>query len=245
MANKDKAKKTNSTATIIAKERLSSGFIRLTCSHAHAGLGPENKGGYIKLIVPVSPEKSKKRSISIFHSTSKEIVLDFVDHGQDGPAATWARSAKIGDKFEFLGPGPAADTDLAGKHFRFIGDRTAFPAIHQQLTRLDSVCFESCEITLLVNSKNEQAYFDGFLNRERFKFHVVLKIDPEDYLATLPKEDLCFWGAGERKTIKALKKKLKELDRPFVHKYISSYWQPGKDQEEHSFLKKEDSEKYD
>ncbi len=144
-----------------------------------------------------------------------------------------------------MGPGPAADTDLCAKHFRFVGDRSAFPAIHHQLQRLESVCFESCEVTLLVNSTEEQNYFNGLLRRQRLKFNVLQNIDPEEFVESLPQDDLSLWAAGERKTIRNIKQKIKELDRSFVHKYISSYWQTGKDQEEHSFLKKQDSSKYD
>jgi NADPH-dependent ferric siderophore reductase len=65
-----------------------------------------------------------------------EIDIDFVLHGQDGPAARWAAHASAGDELIVVGPSPAYQPDPdVGRHL-FIGDETALPAIDAMLREL-------------------------------------------------------------------------------------------------------------
>lgn len=75
-----------------------------------------------------------------------EVDIDFVMHpGGDGPAITWARSARLGDKLALLGPDARFDGPHGGLDFQppaaartvlLGGDETAVPAISSIVERL-------------------------------------------------------------------------------------------------------------
>ncbi|WP_433886570.1 siderophore-interacting protein [Pseudomonas vranovensis] len=67
-----------------------------------------------------------------------EVDVDFVLHGVNGPASTWATQARIGDRLQMVAPNLAFDADPGGYEWRppknlrnllLIGDETALPAI--------------------------------------------------------------------------------------------------------------------
>lgn len=66
------------------------------------------------------------------------LEIDFVSHGEDGYAGSWAKRAQPGDRLQFKGPGgsyrPSADVDW---HL-FVGDESAFGAIGASLESLSA-----------------------------------------------------------------------------------------------------------
>ena len=108
---------------------------------------PENQeSGYVKIRFPKNldhePSNTKKdydlRSYTIraFDLEKRELVLDFLLHGDSGPASKWASSVQIGDSIEIAGPGPAILA--AADWYLFVGDMTALPAIAVNLEKLPS-----------------------------------------------------------------------------------------------------------
>lgn len=74
-----------------------------------------------------------------------ELDIDFVLHGDTGPASRWAVHAKPGDCLQILAPDAACPTDPGGyewqppqgvRHILLIGDETALPAIAGILEQL-------------------------------------------------------------------------------------------------------------
>lgn len=67
----------------------------------------------------------------------REIDIDFVLHGTDGPASAWATAAQVGDELLIVGPDSRADETGGGiewkpgaaKSVLIAGDETATPAI--------------------------------------------------------------------------------------------------------------------
>ncbi|MEU4979124.1 siderophore-interacting protein [Streptomyces sp. NPDC021969] len=57
-----------------------------------------------------------------------EVDLDFVTHG-DGPAAAWARTARVGDELWFVGPKSSLRLPERPDWILLAGDETALPAI--------------------------------------------------------------------------------------------------------------------
>lgn len=75
----------------------------------------------------------------------RELDVDLVLHGVNGPASRWATQAKTGDRVILLGPDSAFDGNHGGIEFRppadgstvlLAGDETAVPAICSILERL-------------------------------------------------------------------------------------------------------------
>lgn len=88
------------------------------------------------LIFPdgLRPE-SRDYTPRFYDNEQKTLTLDFVLHG-DGPASSWAESAKLGDKIGV--GGPRGSFVVRGKFdwYVLVGDETALPAIGRRLEEL-------------------------------------------------------------------------------------------------------------
>jgi NADPH-dependent ferric siderophore reductase len=60
---------------------------------------------------------------------AREIIIDFVVHGEHGVAGPWAASAQPGDPAYLMGPSGAYAPDPAADWHLFAGDEAAIPAI--------------------------------------------------------------------------------------------------------------------
>ncbi len=69
-------------------------------------------------------------------SQAREIVVDFVVHGEHGVAGPWASSAQSGDTVHLMGPGGAYAPDPAADWHLFAGDEAGLPAISAALEAL-------------------------------------------------------------------------------------------------------------
>ncbi|HRM76084.1 MAG TPA: siderophore-interacting protein [Paracoccus sp. (in: a-proteobacteria)] len=92
---------------------------------------------HIKVFVPGAQGTPETRDYTprAFDNARRELVIDFVDHG-DGPAASWARAARVGDMLKIAGP--RGSRVIAGdiRNWVFVGDETALPAIGRFLEEL-------------------------------------------------------------------------------------------------------------
>ncbi|MEU6103950.1 siderophore-interacting protein [Streptomyces flaveolus] len=66
----------------------------------------------------------------------REMVLDFVIHGDEGLAGPWAKRVQPGETVRFMGPGGAYAPDPAADWHLFAGDESALPAIARSLEAL-------------------------------------------------------------------------------------------------------------
>ncbi|MDF0734265.1 siderophore-interacting protein [Pseudomonas entomophila] len=75
----------------------------------------------------------------------REVDVDFVLHGVNGPASTWATHARVGDRLQMVAPNLAYDGDPGGYEWKppqnarkvlLVGDETALPAIAGILEQL-------------------------------------------------------------------------------------------------------------
>ena len=87
------------------------------CGDDLADFPIDAESGYVKALfhpqgIPVvdadSVKGAVKRSYTVraFRAATRELDIDFVLHGDFGPASTWATSAGIGDILAIAGPGP-------------------------------------------------------------------------------------------------------------------------------------------
>ncbi len=86
---------------------------------------------WMKVFVPgAAPGASSGRAYTIraFDRAAGTLDLDFVLHGDDGPASAWAVRAAPGDRIELAGP-RAGYAIGAAACYTLIGDATALPAI--------------------------------------------------------------------------------------------------------------------
>ncbi|MDD0851531.1 siderophore-interacting protein [Halobacteriovorax sp. GB3] len=233
---------------IIKNKIQVNGFISITASFEGDVITNKDLGGYVKWVDSIS-ETKRTVSISKVDETDSTMTLDFVDHGREGKMATWARDCKIGDEFQFMGPGPAANISLNGDDYYFLGDRTAFPAIRVQLERLLQSQSKANLYIGLEGSKEEiQHYFSKYISLPNTHLLSMNESDDQMVFVNLFEEffndtssEKILWCAAERNKVLPMRKLVKEIQSELVDKYISSYWQNGLKDEEHKKNKKLDS----
>lgn len=89
-------------------------------------------------IWPPADQRPFARTYTIrrFDAAAGELDLDFVLHGDNGPASAWAINAKPGDRVGIAGPGTRGPIPLDMEWYLFAGDETALPAISAHLETL-------------------------------------------------------------------------------------------------------------
>ena len=71
-----------------------------------------------------------------FNPESNELTLDFVDHGDLGPASRWAQNTKKGDPTSIFVPGSTRPVDATADWYLIGDDMSALPAIGASLKYL-------------------------------------------------------------------------------------------------------------
>lgn len=159
---------------------------------------------------------------------ANELDIEFVLHG-DGPAASWARTAKVGDVLGLGGPRGSSLLPEGLDWYLLIGDETALPAIARRLEEADA----NERILVMVDIDTP----DG-----RFELDSAAKVnvtwlcraagDPSlpDAVSALilPDGEGFVWAAGEYASIRQVRQRLIEvhgLDRQRIR--AASYWKQG------------------
>lgn len=85
---------------------------------------------------PALRPKSRRFTIRKWDPEQRELSIDFVSHGEDGYAGSWAGRAKPGDRLQFKGPGGSYQPSPVVDWHLFVGDESAFGAIGASLEAL-------------------------------------------------------------------------------------------------------------
>jgi NADPH-dependent ferric siderophore reductase len=80
--------------------------------------------------------RMRSYTVRAFDEARRELTLDFVVHGDEGVAGTWAADAQPGDEVLLVGPGGGYQPDPAAGRHLLAGDLSALPAIAVALERL-------------------------------------------------------------------------------------------------------------
>ena len=238
------------TLKVVEKTEPAEGLIRLTSLfHEANSFSKSSKGDYLKLSLVNHDGQSVFRTFTIagVNEEKNTLSIDFVNHGGTGPAAEFVKNSKIGDSFQFRGPGIGKKLSLECEHYFLIADRSAFAAMKAQAEVLinDS---RQLKIYLIFDSSLASAkqYFNSLLTDQRVEFKVVTNEYEEGrLLEELTSYDLekihnkALWCAGERTSIQVVRNYLKEApELHFQSDYISSYWQKGLKEEQYKIAKK-------
>ncbi|WP_368185654.1 siderophore-interacting protein [Aestuariibius sp. HNIBRBA575] len=244
---------------VCAKTWVTPHMIRVTCvADWIAPLGEGIEGAHFKLFLP-RPDQSEAdfstqlatgprpdmRTYTIRHIRPQkgEIDIDFVDHGDTGPASAWARRCRVGDVAGFAGPGPIKLAHFHADTYVIAADMSALPVAAATLNAMprDAKGVAFFEVLSLDDRQELQA-------PEGVEVHWILHTDPAqpatqsvDLIAALPEFDgsvqTCI--AGESSMIKALRREI--INRRGVPKadaYISGYWKIGLIEDEHQEMKR-------
>ena len=227
---------------VVKASELGKSMKRITLQGDDLADFPENQeSGYVKIRFPKNldnePTNSNKdfdlRSYTIraFDLEKRELVLDFLLHGDSGPASKWASSVQIGDSIEIAGPGPAILAAPADWYL-FVGDMTALPAIAVNLEKLPP---ESRGVALLEINSSED--IQDLIKPDAFEVKWIINSNPlngcEDLIQAFSCVDIkgenpYAWVAGEFELLRFARKLLKhDKSLPKESLYLSCYWKIG------------------
>ncbi|MCX4845625.1 siderophore-interacting protein [Streptomyces sp. NBC_00893] len=179
------------------------------------------------LAIP-EPERPLLRSFTVrgYDRRLDVMAVDFVLHGDEGPAARWGRDARPGDVLGMVGPSslyarplPAADWLLLA------GDETALPAIGTLLESLPAGARALVWAEVADAAEQRPLGSDGdvtvhWVHRERGG-----SLPDAVRAARLPAGSGAAWLAGEAGAVRALRRHLVE-ERGLARKAVefSGYW---------------------
>ncbi len=243
--------------------RLTPNMIRVTFAGPELqGIPAGREGANCKIMLP-EPDQSRDdfaaqlrdgprpatRTYTVrhFRENALEMDIDFVAHGDEGPASAWAIRAKPGDFLGFAGPGLVKVTHFEADFYIVAADPSALPVA---AATLEAMPRDARGIAVFeVPTEADRQRIDMPLGIET---HWFVHPDPHvpstaqvDFIRALPwpegRVQTCI--AGESGVIKALRDFLiKDRGLAKQDAYISGYWKIGLVEDEHQKVKRQESE---
>lgn len=163
--------------------------------------------------------------------TTNEIWIDFVAHGDEGPASAWAISAKEGDNLGVLMKDGKTDLYVKADNYLLVADATGIPVIAAILEDLSPEANGTCIIEVH-GEEDKQA----LKTKANINFIWLYNTHPQEgsLLAdtvkqqALPTHSRSGYVAAEFSSVKAIRHYLrKEKDWQQQELYAYSYWKSG------------------
>lgn len=182
-------------------------------------------------------------TVRAYRANVMEMDIDFVDHGDNGPASRWACSAKTGDFMGFRGPSEVKIKDFYADWYLVAADMSALPVASAALEAMprDAKGVAIFEVTCAEDKQSIDA-------PAGVEIQWLVHADPhqastaqEDFIRAMdwPTGVCQTCIAGESGVIKSLRGFLaKEVKLPREDVYISGYWKIGLIEDEHQKMKR-------
>src|SRR3954470_13133168 len=184
---------------------------------------------------PAHSPRMRSYTVRAFDEVSRELVVDFVVHGDEGIAGPWAADAAPGDEVLLMGPGGAWSPEPTAGFHLFAGDLSAVPAIAVSLERLPAdargvvlveVHDPADEVPLPVPDGVEVTWLHAGDRRPGGALVQAVRDLP------WPAVDVDAFVHGEAGAVKRLRHYLRvERGVPLDRLSISGYWRLGVDDE--------------
>ncbi|UOZ10071.1 siderophore-interacting protein [Amycolatopsis sp. WQ 127309] len=164
-----------------------------------------------------------------------EIDVDFVLHGDTGPASAWASRVTPGDRVAFLGPHGLYDVPAGTDWQLLTGDETALPAIGAIIEQLPAGARLSAYIE--VSGREERQTFE---TRGAVEVHWLVRgarphgeaLLEAVRAATFPSGTPYAWVSGEAGVVKLVRRHLvRERDVDKRRICFTGYWRLGMSEE--------------
>lgn len=160
-----------------------------------------------------------------------ELWIDFVAHGDEGPASAWALKAAEGDRLGVLMKDGKSELYAPAQSYLLVGDATALPVLSAILEDLPETATGTCIIEV-----PEEADIQQLHTRAGITFKWLTNAHPEkgSRLANavkelkLPETDRFAYVAAEFSSVKEIRNYLrKEKGWNREELYAYSYWKAG------------------
>ncbi|WP_410656192.1 siderophore-interacting protein [Amycolatopsis sp. lyj-112] len=166
---------------------------------------------------------------------AREIDVDFVLHGDDGPASAWASRAAEGDRVAFLGPHGLYNVPEGTTWQLLIGDETAIPAIGAIVEALPAGT--RALVYIEISDREDRQVFE---TQGTVELHWVVRGSAgvgEAVLEAVRKADLpggtpYAWISGEANMVKLARRHLvreRGIDKRAI--CFTGYWRQGLSEE--------------
>lgn len=236
--------------TVISNESLTPHMRRIRLhGESLADFPADQESGYVKLILQNGDEKPLMRSYTIraFDQERCELTLDFVDHGDTGPASAWARRATSGDAALIRGPGEKKLADPDADWVFLAGDMSALPALAVNLEQLPETAKGYAVIEVLSEEDRQEINAPAGVelkwlvngNNEQENTLLVDLVRSLEWLPGTPYP----WFAGEFSSMRGIRRYFRDekgIDKRAM--YVSSYWKIGDTDEGMKLAKRMDTE---
>lgn len=223
-----------------------------------AGFAPDCAGAHCKIVLPAIGQSREdfarqledgvgltRRTYTVRHyrPDALEMDVDFVDHGDEGPASAWANRAEPGSFCGFAGPSQPKITEFKADWYLVAADMSALPVAAATLEAMprDAKGVAIMEVT-------SEADVQEIDLPSGVTCHWLIQSDPhvrsdaqEKFMRELewPDGRLQTCIAGESMTIRAIRDFLhKERQVPPTDTYISGYWKIGLVEDQHQEQRK-------
>ena len=225
------------------------------------GFPKGREGGNCKLMFPeadetkdlfaarlVSGRTPVRRTFTVrtFDHGKDELTIDFVAHGDEGPASHWASHAKAGDFLGFSGPSGPKVTHFEADWYLVAADPSAIPVAAATLEAMPRDAKGVAIFEIKSDADRQTIDVPGGID-------VYWLIQPDPHIPSTAQEALirslewpkgrvqtCIAGeSGVIRSLRAFLAQEKHLSREDT--YISGYWKIGLIEDEHQQAKHNDS----
>lgn len=250
--------------TVKKTQYISPNMIRVTLTGPELHDFPEgHEGANCKILIPElgqtkdafatqigGGQKPVTRTYTIRHYRKElsEVDIDFVVHGDHGPACSWASNAKPGGFLGVRGPGsPAKVTYFEADFYILAADMSALPVVSATLETMPENA-KGIAIFEILSEDDKQK----LTAPEGIEQHWIVHSDPDNISSKqLDKLKQLDWPegriqtciAGESNAIKDIRHfLLREKKLPNEDVYISGYWKIGLIEDQHQKIKRLEAE---
>jgi len=175
----------------------------------------------------------------------KEMWIDFVAHGDEGPASAWAINAVPGDVLGVLMHAGRTQLYPDAKYYLLVGDATAIPVLSAILETLPPEATGTCVVE--VHGVEDEQIIE---TESGVKIHFIHNKQPQEgsrleqevRQLKLPLADVFGYVAAEYETVKGIRNYLrKELGWNRETLYAYSYWKKGASEDGSNRVRREES----
>lgn len=217
-------------------EEYTDAYVKLLFVDSSLGLEPPYDLAALRESAPADRQPvTRTYTVRAIDRAARRLAIDFVTHGDTGFAGPWAQSARPGDRAVVMGPGGGYAPDAGAGWHLLAGDLSAAPAIAGALEALPS---SAKGVALLEVELEEDVLELSAPAGVEVSWLVNPDTDDVDFLARAvdaapwPTEEakgaVQVFAHGERESIKAVRKVLKQRGTPRDAISISGYWARGR-----------------
>lgn len=191
--------------------------------------GVDDPAAWVKVFLPTG--EGRAYTIRGINRRSATLDLDFVMHGDDGPASAWAAGARLGERLLIAGPRSGRfELPDDARWVLLAGDATALPAIQVIAETLPA--WVKVKVYAEIATQADRQRIDTLASMR------IAWLQANEEAGSALRQSLMFrpfpagpgyiWVAGEAAAVKALRKHyLQEREMPMHRVSASGYWKAG------------------